>query len=569
MHAVHCFAHRAPPPMRTRFRWKPYDHVLISSPPPLIHDLATPLSVSNTPSVRPIKSSIITHSKDVSSAKAKFTLGLVEQAVKILSDFWRPQDIPINFVYPQCIPNTLSTSVSSYPLQRMKTSQLPSPSPSSPPSSPSPKALCSSLRSSEYCTTVLDKSPSALPSLNPLVPIKIFVHEVLRRSRTSACVLQTALCYLEAIGPKVPGLAQEELFSVTDNKVLPVPDRISLPEEYEPVAQIHLAINDPLVNTVRVTDEEQFGVVGHSSADTPIPDLMPLVVEPRLPSPLLCPRRTFLASLILASKFIQDKCHSNRAWAKLSGLSPSEITRCEHALGQALQWRLWVGKRRSAASMSSSVAGDRPVVRSQTMSSLSDGPLIRSSFFAAGDNSNSVSESSLSSTGGLRRCATLPANVYAAPTLPLLASTHRGTSLDNGLPFPIQPISPDDSNKQFMDYSQKITNHSEVRSSLSPDTPGLTHSPSSAGSSLGDRTIQMTTFFEDGFLVSNVLPTPNSWDACDFTAHFAKGSPPDSIVNGQTHTAVSVCDFVTSFPAFNAVPYDLRCPSSAECEPLC
>ncbi|KAG1767840.1 hypothetical protein EV702DRAFT_744581 [Suillus placidus] len=29
---------------------------------------------------------------------------------------------------------------------------------------------------------------------------------------------------------------------------------------------------------------------------------------------LLCPRCTFLASLILASKFMQDRCHSNRPW---------------------------------------------------------------------------------------------------------------------------------------------------------------------------------------------------------------------------------------------------------------
>ncbi|TFK54190.1 hypothetical protein OE88DRAFT_1624660, partial [Heliocybe sulcata] len=63
---------------------------------------------------------------------------------------------------------------------------------------------------------------------------------------------------------------------------------------------------------------------------------------PSLPSPLLCPRRTFLASLILASKFMQDKCYSNRAWAKLSGLHPREIGRCERALGEALEWRLWV-----------------------------------------------------------------------------------------------------------------------------------------------------------------------------------------------------------------------------------
>ena len=34
---------------------------------------------------------------------------------------------------------------------------------------------------------------------------------------------------------------------------------------------------------------------------------------------LLCPCRTFLASVILASKFWQDKCYSNHACAKLSG----------------------------------------------------------------------------------------------------------------------------------------------------------------------------------------------------------------------------------------------------------
>ena len=34
---------------------------------------------------------------------------------------------------------------------------------------------------------------------------------------------------------------------------------------------------------------------------------------------LLCPRRTFLASVILASKFLQNKCYSNCAWAKLLG----------------------------------------------------------------------------------------------------------------------------------------------------------------------------------------------------------------------------------------------------------
>ena len=68
-----------------------------------------------------------------------------------------------------------------------------------------------------------------------------------------------------------------------------------------------------------------------------------------LPSPLLCPRHTFLAALILASKFSRDKRYSNRAWAKLLGLLPREVGRCKRALGHALDWRLWVGKKALAA----------------------------------------------------------------------------------------------------------------------------------------------------------------------------------------------------------------------------
>lgn len=43
-----------------------------------------------------------------------------------------------------------------------------------------------------------------------LVPLKGFVREVLRRSRMSGTVLQTALCYLEAICAKVPELVEKE-----------------------------------------------------------------------------------------------------------------------------------------------------------------------------------------------------------------------------------------------------------------------------------------------------------------------------------------------------------------------
>ncbi|KAI0320306.1 hypothetical protein OF83DRAFT_1037584, partial [Amylostereum chailletii] len=50
------------------------------------------------------------------------------------------------------------------------------------------------------------------------------------------------------------------------------------------------------------------------------------------------PRRTFLASLILA-KFTQDTGHTNRAWERLAALPAREIGRCKRALSEALEWR--------------------------------------------------------------------------------------------------------------------------------------------------------------------------------------------------------------------------------------
>ncbi|KAI0731450.1 hypothetical protein C8Q76DRAFT_587312, partial [Earliella scabrosa] len=55
-----------------------------------------------------------------------------------------------------------------------------------------------------------------------------------------------------------------------------------------------------------------------------------------------CPRRTFLACLVLAWKFLHDRAVNNVAWARVVGLCPIEIGYCERGVGKALQWRLWV-----------------------------------------------------------------------------------------------------------------------------------------------------------------------------------------------------------------------------------
>ncbi|KAK7053475.1 hypothetical protein VNI00_004101 [Paramarasmius palmivorus] len=262
------------------------------------------------------------------------------------------------------------------------------------------------------------------------LPIKPFVHEVLRRSRTSGTVLQTALCYLEAIRPKIPSLVQKDKAGIPTSKEPELASRITIATEAELSDGIDQSIEQQGMDTVKVFDagecpydsgaDSGYGsgsICGSESGSilpTPAADLTPL---PPLPSPLLCPRRAFLASLILASKFTQDKTYSNRAWAKLSGLPPREIGRCERALGEELGWRLWVGKTPCASSSPEKVVEEtpaagktRPVARCQSETNLRS--TSSAGAFLAPAPSAPVKPLLNRSGSGLRRSSTLPAEAF-------------------------------------------------------------------------------------------------------------------------------------------------------------
>jgi len=49
---------------------------------------------------------------------------------------------------------------------------------------------------------------------NNLLPLQTFVREVLKHSLTSGSILQTALCYLEAIRSKVPEVLRDEKMGI-------------------------------------------------------------------------------------------------------------------------------------------------------------------------------------------------------------------------------------------------------------------------------------------------------------------------------------------------------------------
>ncbi|ODQ56167.1 hypothetical protein SAICODRAFT_51789, partial [Saitoella complicata NRRL Y-17804] len=105
-----------------------------------------------------------------------------------------------------------------------------------------------------------------------VLPLRTFIQETLRRSRTSYSTLQLALWYL-----------------------------------------------------ILLRDRCEVNVVGKKGDGLPP-----------------CGRRSFLSALILASKFLQDRNYSNRAWSRISGLSTSEINANEMEFLKRVSWTLFV-----------------------------------------------------------------------------------------------------------------------------------------------------------------------------------------------------------------------------------
>ncbi|KZS98445.1 hypothetical protein SISNIDRAFT_481183 [Sistotremastrum niveocremeum HHB9708] len=220
--------------------------------------------------------------KILQQRKLRYLNSLINFTCKLLTDTWPTQSIPPVFLHVNGASFGYTSSTVGIPYE-------------------------------QYCC------PSG-PS--DLADVKHFVMELLRRSRSTCNILQTALCYLEVVRQKVPELQKLEQDGIG-----------SRGEQYDKEEAIVL---DPTLFENGVLQE-----LGSRHRKKPEAPGTPL---PPLPSPLLCPRRTFMASLLLATKFVQEKSYSNRAWAKLCGIAPREVSRCERTLGEALGWRLWVGK---------------------------------------------------------------------------------------------------------------------------------------------------------------------------------------------------------------------------------
>ncbi|KAG0081630.1 hypothetical protein BGZ93_002673 [Podila epicladia] len=215
------------------------------------------------------------------------------------------------------------------------------------------------------------------------LPLRTFVQETLKRSRSSYSTLQTALFYLYKIRNKVPDvylrrreeqamLNQQRLAAVQPSGLMTPPAsphhfhtaELSTPDYFSLHSDDRSTLPSPSTSMASSPRSEYSPSESSpsSTASSPVSDSS----SPRSVSSvsssgscsstsssssssssqsnriIYCGRRTFLAALMVASKYLQDRNYSNKAWAKISGLSIKEINANELIFLKLIDYSLFV-----------------------------------------------------------------------------------------------------------------------------------------------------------------------------------------------------------------------------------
>lgn len=188
-------------------------------------------------------------------------------------------------------------------------------------------------------------SPPATATANDasVIPLQWFVKEVLRRSRTSCSTLQLALYYLHKSRREIRAAVRRAGESEGEIKRLERELKAGRKDEVGATSAAGSAAGREGEAYPSPPRSPGHDLDAHSSAAAvqqqqqqrrqryqSLGDRFSALVEAQN-SPVLCGRRMFLAALICASKYLQDRNYSNRAWAKISGLDVREINRNERA----------------------------------------------------------------------------------------------------------------------------------------------------------------------------------------------------------------------------------------------
>lgn len=176
--------------------------------------------------------------------------------------------------------------------------------------------------------TLLNRNLEGGASQASVLPLRHFIKEVLRRSRSTCSTLQTALYYIH----KSRDIIRERVRAAEEAKIQLM--RIKSSGQVDAANWNGFTLPSPPYG------EHDRLMSGRTSLPPSPKEVASLLAKVR--DPVLCGRRMFLAALICASKFLQDRTYSNRAWAKISSLPCPEVNSNEKAFLEVLDYNLCV-----------------------------------------------------------------------------------------------------------------------------------------------------------------------------------------------------------------------------------
>ncbi|KAG0366438.1 hypothetical protein BGZ54_005347, partial [Gamsiella multidivaricata] len=175
---------------------------------------------------------------------------------------------------------------------------------------------------------------SECPQRQKGLPLRTFIQETLKRSRSSYSTLQTALFYLYKIRNKVPCAylkrRQDQIYQTHQilSAAQPMAGLVT-----PPASPHHLQSTTDFSHSLQASD--YFSLRAPSDPKAVLPSPLSSTCSMASASPTS-------AALMVASKYLQDRNYSNKAWAKISGLSIKEINANELIFLKLIDYSLFV-----------------------------------------------------------------------------------------------------------------------------------------------------------------------------------------------------------------------------------
>ena len=170
------------------------------------------------------------------------------------------------------------------------------------------------------------------------LPLDTFVREILRRSRTSCSTLQAALLYCDRCRDVVQSSVDRSLQTDEHRDEAGSPESQSRESSSMPDSDTG-STSSTSSSLPSLSPPSAYFYAARSSQGSEKSQLNGSLCSA---SPLLCGRRMFLAAIMVASKFLQDRTYSNRAWSKISGLPTRELEQLERVFLHSIQYNLVV-----------------------------------------------------------------------------------------------------------------------------------------------------------------------------------------------------------------------------------